>query len=155
AWASRGWSCARSRSRSPREARPSEAPRGGARRSAQSLRLCSPAQPLLLIQRDRFLDEALQRSLVDLLVLSDVDRAPDLALEARVEEPLRILQRRALEEGQLDDALVRLAGADAAVVRPDRSAGARRLRPLPLFDDLGVRFLDDPAHVRERLAAPV
>src|SRR5262249_39896016 len=50
----------------------------------------------------------------------------------------------------LDDALVGLAGAEDAVVLPDRNAA-----PLPLLDDSGIGFLDEGANAGERLAAPV
>src|SRR5512132_961011 len=82
------------------------------------------------VERDRLAYERLERGRIDLLALVDVDRAADVALEARVEQPLGILQRRALREGELHDLLVRLTGADDALVRPDR-----RPHPLPLLDD--------------------
>src|SRR5262249_49439042 len=54
-------------------------------------------------------------------------------------------------ERHLDDALVGLTGADdLPVVVP-----GRRPPPLPLFDDLWVRLLDQPAYLGERLPAPV
>src|SRR5205823_1856447 len=71
-------------------------------------------------------------------------------LETRVEKTGRIAQRRAPGEGQLYDALVGFAGADDAVVRPDRSA-----HPLPLFDHVRVGFLDELAHPAEGFPAPV
>src|SRR6185503_4761955 len=71
-------------------------------------------------------------------------------LEAGVEEPRRIVERRALEEGHLHDLLVRLPGADVAVVRPDG-----RPAPLPLLDDVGNRLLDQGAQAGEQLAPPV
>src|SRR5690606_10889040 len=87
--------------------------------------------------------------------LADVDRAAHVALEARVEEPGGVLQRRALRERELDDGLVDLAGADDAVVRPDGRARTGRLDPLPLLDDVGVRFVDERAHAGQGLPAPV
>src|SRR5712671_6501936 len=62
----------------------------------------------------------------------------------------RILQRRALGEGKLHGILVGFAGADDAVVRPNRSA-----HPLPLLDDVRVCFLDELAHSAEGFPAPV
>src|SRR5262252_9201176 len=50
------------------------------------------------VQRDGALDEILERALVELLALVDVDGTPHVALEARVEELRRILQPSALEE---------------------------------------------------------
>ncbi len=65
-----------------------------------------------------------------------VDRAPDVAFEAGVEQVRRVVERGALGEGQLHDGLVGLAGADDAVVGPDRDAA-----PLPLLDHLGIGLL--------------
>ena len=79
------------------------------------------------IEGDRGPDERLERARVDLLPLMDVHRAPDVPVEARVEELGWVLQRSPLGEGQLHDRLVRLAGADDPVVRPCGSARVRRL----------------------------
>src|SRR5436190_12547251 len=68
------------------------------------------------VQIHGFADQRPEGVLVDLLALADVDCAPDLALEARVEQPRRVLQRSAFEERELHDAPVRLAGADPPVV---------------------------------------
>src|SRR3954462_140314 len=76
----------------------------------------------LQVQRHSLANEIGQRRLVDRVVFLDVDGSSYLALEAGVEQTLRVLQRRTLEERQLDDALVGLTGADATVARPDRSA---------------------------------
>src|SRR6188474_917501 len=78
----------------------------------------------LQIQRDGLTDEVLQCAFVDLVMFLDVDGAPDLPLEARVEETRRIVQRSTLEERQLDHVLVGLTGADPPVVGPDRRSGA-------------------------------
>src|SRR4051794_1227845 len=107
------------------------------------------------VQIDRGPDERLERLRVELLTLADVDRPARVPLEARVEEPGRIVQGRALEEGQLDHGPVRLAGADEPVVRPDRRARAARLGPFPLLDHVRVGLLDEPAERGERLAPPV
>src|SRR5207244_7867029 len=72
------------------------------------------------------------------------------SLETRVEETCRIYEKRTLGECQLHDLLVGFAGADDAVVRPDRSA-----HPLPLLDDVRVCFLDELAHSAEGSPAPV
>src|SRR5207248_5456314 len=98
------------------------------------------------IEGDRGTDERLERARVDLLPLVDVDRAPRVPFEARVEELGRVLQRSPLEEGQLDDALVGLAGADTAVVGPDWSPRVGAFDSLPLFNDLGISLLDELAH---------
>src|SRR5207245_96173 len=88
--------------------------------------------------------------LVNFFSFVDVDRAAYVSVETRVEETRRILQRRALGEGKLHDTLVGFAGADDAVVRPNRSA-----HPLPLLDDVRVCFLDELAHSAEGFPAPV
>src|SRR6185369_11201514 len=68
------------------------------------------------IEGDRGTDERLECGRVDFFPLIDVDRAPCIAFEARVEEPGRVLQRSPLGEGQLHFRLVRLAGANDPVV---------------------------------------
>src|SRR4029077_17949450 len=70
------------------------------------------------IEGDRGTDERLERARVDLLPPMDVNRAPCVPVEARVEELGRVLQQSPLREGQLHYRLVRLAGADDPVVRP-------------------------------------
>src|SRR5581483_4561713 len=95
-------------------------------------------------------DESLQSVLVDGVALVEVDRAPGVPLEARVEETGRVVQRSALRERHLHDALVRLARAEDAVVRPHW-----RPPPLPLLDHVRVGGLDERADPRERLPAPV
>ena len=102
------------------------------------------------IGRDRRADEALERALVDGLSFSDIDRAPHVSFEARIEERLRIREGCAAREGELHDLFVGLARADDAVVGPDGDAP-----PFPLFPDRGVGFVDEPADLREGLAAPV
>src|SRR5262245_60685748 len=102
------------------------------------------------VGRDRRPDQRLEGVLVDLLALVDVDRPPDVPVEARVEELGRVLQGSPLGERELHYGLVRLTGADDAVVRPDRGP-----HPLPLLDDGRVRFLDELAHPAEGLAAPI
>src|SRR6185436_2743566 len=86
---------------------------------------------------------------VDLLSLADVDRAAYVSVETRVEETGRILQGRALGEGQLHVILVGFASADDAVVRPNR------IHPLPFLDDVRVCRLDKLAHSAEGFPAPV
>jgi Acetokinase family/XFP N-terminal domain len=103
----------------------------------------------------RSADQLLEGGLVEPLALADVDRAARVALQADVEELLRIGQRGAPHERELDDLLVRLPRADDAVVRPHRRPGRRRLRPLPLLLDLRVGVVDEPANPGERLAPPI
>src|SRR5438309_1834096 len=107
------------------------------------------------IERHGSADEILQGRLIKLVALVDVDGAPDIPFEAGVEETGRVLQRSSLGECHLDHVLVGLSRAHDAAVREDRSPRRRRLDPLPLFDDLRVSLVDDGAHFRERLPAPV
>src|SRR5262245_61481174 len=93
------------------------------------------------VEHDRLANQRLEGGLVDFFSFADVDRAAYVSVETRVEETDRILQGRALGEGELHDVLVGLAGADDAVVRPDRSA-----HPLPLLDDVRIGILDELAH---------
>src|SRR5260221_9996167 len=102
------------------------------------------------VEGDRLANERLEGGLVNSFSFVDVDRAAYVSVETRVEETGRILQRRALGEGKLHDTLVGFAGADDAVVRPNRSA-----HPLPLLDGVRVRFLDELAHSAECFPAPV
>src|SRR5258708_37777707 len=106
------------------------------------------------VQGHRLANERTEGGRADLFSFGDVDRAADVAVEARVEETGRVLERRALGEGELHDAPVGFAGADDAVVRPDRGAGSGCLDPLPLLDDVRVRFLDELAHPAEGFPAP-
>src|SRR5256885_985245 len=50
----------------------------------------------LHVERDCFADELFQRGLVDLLAFVDIDRAPHVAVETRVEEAGGVLQRSPL-----------------------------------------------------------
>src|SRR5258706_11353569 len=84
------------------------------------------------VEGDRLANERLEGGLVNFFSLVDVDRATCVAVETRVEETGRILQRCALGEGKLHDILVGFASADDAVVRPNR-----RAHPLPLLHAVG------------------
>src|SRR5438034_5428324 len=97
------------------------------------------------VEGDRLANERLEGGLVHFFAFVDVDRAAYVSVETRVEETGRILQRRALGEGELHDTLVGFARADDAIVRPNRSAGTLRFRPLPLLDDVRVCLLDERA----------
>src|SRR5215831_1725747 len=102
------------------------------------------------IEGDRGTDERFECARVDLLPLMDVNRAPCVPVEARVEELGGVLQGGSLGEGQLHYRLVGLAGADDPVVRPYGSA-----HPLPLLHDLRVFLFDELAHPVQGLPAPV
>src|SRR6185437_5238631 len=95
-------------------------------------------------------DERLEGTGIDVITLAEIDGAPGIAVEAGVEQARRVLERGALEEGQLHDAFIALAGADDAVVRPHRNPS-----PLPLLDHIGVRLPDERADASEHLAPPV
>src|SRR6266481_7863109 len=111
--------------------------------------MCRPGRSLAFrgslsarsIESDGRADERLERIRVNLLTLVNVDGAPHVSVEARVEELGRIFQGSALEEGQLHDRLVRLSRADAPVMGPYRGPP-----PLPLFLDIRVGFPDAGSH---------
>src|SRR4051812_35474592 len=89
-----------------------------------------------LVQPGRGLDECLQRLLVYLLAFAKIDGAPEVAFETGIEEAGWILERGTLGKGHLHGALVGLARADDAIVRPHRDA------PLPLLHHVGIGRLD-------------
>src|SRR5262249_35311842 len=125
----------------------------GVQRGRESRSLLRSPWPCLsagCIEGDRGTDERLERARVELLPLVDVNRAPYVPVDARVEELGRVLQRSPLGEGQLHYRLVRLAGADDPGVRPYGSA-----HPLPLLDDVRVCLFDELAHPAQGLPAPV
>src|SRR6516162_11581904 len=95
-------------------------------------------------------DQRLERIRVDLLTLVNVDGAPHVPVKARVEELGRIFHGSALEEGQLHDRLVRLSGADTAVMGPYRGS-----HPLPLFDNIRICLPDEGAHPCQCMTSPV
>src|ERR1051326_8538176 len=103
-----------------------------------------------LVQGHGGANESLQRFLVYLLALVEVDGTPCVPVKTGVEESRRILQSRPFGEGHLHDVLVSLSCADQSVVRPHRNSS-----PLPLLDDLGIGFLDQAAEPAEHLAPPV
>src|SRR4029450_12732941 len=88
---------------------------------------------LALIERDGGAHQSLQRALIDLVALEEVDRPSLVAFEARIEELVGIRQARAVVEGALPLPLVRVGDGDDAVARPHRAS-----HPLPLLDDLPV-----------------
>src|SRR5438067_860704 len=108
-----------------------------------------------LVQANGSSNEGRESLLIDFIVRVEVDCAPGVAFEARVEQPRRVLQRGALEECEFHDALVRLAGADRTLVRPHRNPWMRRLSPLPLLHHFGVGLFDQGAKPGEGLAPPV
>ena len=76
--------------------------------------LASPRRTL--VQRDGLTYERLKRLLVEIVALPDVDGAPHASFEAGIEQLRGIRQRSALGKGDLHVRLVRLAGADKAIV---------------------------------------
>src|SRR5664280_1878533 len=129
--------------------------RGEQGRNPLGLRFLRRFRPGKTVEGDRLANEHLEGGLVNFFSFVDVDRAAYVSVETRVEETGRICQRRALGEGELHDILVGLAGADDAVVRPDRRARGRGLHPLQFLDDVRVCFLDQLAHSAEGFPAPV
>src|SRR5246127_2214272 len=80
------------------------------------LRLAFVFALALEIERDCSADEILQSRRIHLVAFVDVDGAPNIPVEAGVEQARRGLQRSSLGKRQLYDVLVRLSGADDAAV---------------------------------------
>src|SRR6266536_4193831 len=112
------------------------------RTDTQSPALCVGLAGRGLVQANGSSNEGRESLLIDFIVLVEVDCAPGVAFEARVEESRRVLQRGPLAECEFHDALVRLAGADRTLVRPHRNSWMRRLSPLPLLDHLRVGLFE-------------
>src|SRR6266496_2134637 len=78
---------------------------------------CSPGLRLrfalaLQVERHGSANEVFQCRLIDLLAFVNVHGAPDISLEAGVEQTRRVFQRSSLGKRQLDNVLVRLSRAD-------------------------------------------
>src|SRR6184192_1675944 len=85
----------------------------------------------------------------------EIDGTYRLAVQTRVEQPLRIPQLGTLWEGQPHRVLEGLAYADDAVVGPDgHPLGAGGLLPLHLFDYAGVGALDQSPQLAQPLTSP-
>src|SRR5262249_44982845 len=82
----------------------------------------------LRVQRHGGGSERLPCLFVDLVAVMDIDGTPGVAFEAGVEGAPGVLERGAPGEGQLHDALVRLAGPDDSGVRPHRAPSTERRR---------------------------
>src|SRR5438552_7350469 len=82
------------------------APECSRRRRPLGLRFLRRFRLVGTVEGDRPENERLEGGLVDDVSLVDVDRAAYVSFETRVEEMGRILQRRALGEGELHDILV-------------------------------------------------
>src|ERR1700691_1685957 len=75
----------------------------------------------LEIERHCSADEILQCRLIDLVAFVDVDGAPDIPVEAGVEQTCRVLQRSPPGKCHLDVVVVSLSRADDAAVVPGGS----------------------------------
>src|SRR5438270_3108199 len=85
----------------------------------------------------------------------EIDGTHGLAVQTRVEQPLRILQLSALWKRQPHRVLEGLADADDAVVGPDgHPLGAGGLLPLHLFDYARVRALDESPQLAQAFTPP-
>src|SRR5207248_5669481 len=104
----------------------------------------------LQVLRDRGLHELFERSLGELLPFVNVDGPPYVAFQARVEQPVRVLKGGTSGEGEFHHLRVGLTRANDPVMGPHRGA-----HPLPLFDDPGIRLLDEGAHARKHVATPI
>src|SRR5205823_14932081 len=107
------------------------------------------------VETRSFDDECLQCGRVDGVALVEIDRTNRLAVEARVEEPFRILQLGPFWKRQPHGVLEGLAHADDAVVGPDgHPLGAGGLLPLHLFDHAWVGSPDQNPQPAQPLASP-
>src|SRR5437773_1104893 len=95
-------------------------------------------------------DEIFKSMLINLVALEKIDRSPHLAVEARVEELVRIGEARTMGKGKLHLIFVGVAKRDHSVARPHRAS-----HPLPFLDYLPVRFKDGLADAGEGFAPPV
>src|SRR5438105_11463645 len=85
----------------------------------------------------------------------EIDGTYRLAVQTRVEQPLRILQLGALWKRQPHRVLEGLADADDAVVRPDgHPLGAGGLLPLHLFDYARVGASDESPQLAQPFTPP-
>src|SRR3989454_5348117 len=102
-----------------------------------------------------FEDECLQRGRVDGIALMEIDGTYRLAVQTRVEQPLRIPQLGTLWKRQPHRVLEGLADADDAVVGPDgHPFGAGGLLPLHLFDCARVGAPDESPQLAQPLTPP-
>jgi hypothetical protein len=102
------------------------------------------------VQLDCSADYLLEGRFIDLDALMQIDGAPCVAIQAGIEDTLRVFDRSALRESQLYMSLIGFAGADDPAVTPDWNSP-----PLPFFGNLRVCLCDQLADVGKRLAAPV
>src|SRR5690606_34219771 len=100
--------------------------------------------------RDGGLNERNEGAFIDRFTLAYINRPAHIAFKACIEDMSRVIERRAMGESQLHDLLVSLAGADDAVMRPDRDT-----EPFPLLHHVGIGLPYERAHSGKRLAAPV
>ena len=102
------------------------------------------------VVRDRGLDEAPERRLVQPVLLEDVDRAPGVPVEARVEHVVGVGKVGPVAEGTLHLLLVRVGHANHSVAGPDG-----RPHPLPVLRHGRVGLQHDPSDRGEHRAPPV
>src|SRR6266699_3241654 len=100
-------------------------------------------------------NQCLQGGRIDGVTLVEIDGTDRLAVQARVEEPFRILQLGPFWKRQPHGVLEGLAYADDAVVGPDGdSLGPGGLLPLHLFDYARVRAPDESPQLAQPLTPP-
>ena len=88
--------------------------------------------------------------LIQLLTLSQINRAPHVALQARIEQSAGVRKRRTLGKRHLHHAFISLARADHAAMNPNRNPA-----PLPVLDHRGKRLPDQSTHMPQRLTPPI
>src|ERR1700704_1373546 len=100
-------------------------------------------------------NECLQSGRVDGIALMEIDGTYRLAVQTRVEQPLRILQLGPFWKRQPHRVFEGLAYADDTVVGPDgHPLGAGGLLPLHLFDYAGVGAPDESPQLAQPVTPP-
>src|ERR1700722_15622723 len=87
---------------------------------------------------------------MNLIALEKIDRSPHVALEARVEELVRIREARPVGKGKLHLIFVGVGDGDYSVAGPHWAS-----HPLPFLDYLPVGLKDGLADAGECFTTPV
>jgi hypothetical protein len=95
-------------------------------------------------------DKIFQGALIHLVTLVEIDGSPLVALQAGVEDLIRIGKACAVRERQFYLIFVSVGHQDQSAMRP-----TGRAHPFPFLDYLGIRLMDDFANMSKHFAAPV
>jgi hypothetical protein len=104
------------------------------------------AHRCLRVQLHGLKNERLECDLIYSFAVAEVDGANRFAVQAGIEDFLRVLELSTLWEGQPHRALECIGYTDDSIVRPDRdSRWPGRFFPLHFFNYGGIGFLDQGA----------